>query len=78
MDGSGPPSYLRGVRSKRPTLTVTLVTVVASCVLAVGGYLAGGGSGANDIPGRVPLRAQPQPQAADPIPLPSAVDLPHR
>jgi hypothetical protein len=77
MDRAARGSYLRGVGSKRPSATVTLVTVVAGCALAVGGYVVGNSSGAGELPARVPLRSLTPPQA-DPIVMPSDVDLPRR
>jgi hypothetical protein len=64
--------------AKRLSPTVILATVAAGCVLAAGGYVAGRGSGDAGVPARVPLRALRQPAAADPIPVPSGVDLPQR
>jgi hypothetical protein len=77
MDGSARGSYLRGVGSKRPSQTVTLVTVVAGCMFAAGGYAAGSSSSAGELPSRVPLRSLTAPKA-DPIVVPSAVELPRR
>jgi hypothetical protein len=63
---------------KRLSPTVILATVASGCVLAAGGYLVGKRSGDAGVPARVPLHALQQHVAADPIPVPSGVDLPQR
>jgi hypothetical protein len=78
MDGSASPGYLRGVGSRRPSLAVVLVTLVSGCILAAGGYALGHRSGAAAVPATVPVRAVPAPAGADPIVVPSAVELPSR
>jgi hypothetical protein len=70
--------YLRGVGSKRPSPSVTLVTVVVGCVLAAGGYMIGNTSDGGEVPARVPLQSVAPPAGADAIVVPSDVDLPSR
>ncbi len=78
MDGSRRGSYRRDVGSKRPSRSAIIVTVVAGCVLAAGGYAVGRSSGEGAVPASVPVRTVAQPKGADPIVVPSSVELPSR
>ena len=78
FDDARESGYLRGVGIRRPSPSVTLVTLVAACALAAGGYVYGKGGDDPGVPATVPVKAVEQPAGADPIVLPSSVDLPSR
>jgi hypothetical protein len=78
MDAGGHASYRRGVGSRRPSMLVVLATVTASCVLAAGGYLYGKRADTGAVPARVPVQIVKPAKGADPIVVPSKVDLPSR
>jgi hypothetical protein len=59
-------------------LPATLVTVLVGCALAAGGYVYGKQSGAATAPASVPVHSVRPATGADPIVVPSGVDLPSR
>jgi hypothetical protein len=61
-----------------PTRPVTLATIAAALVLAIGGFVIGKGSDPPKVPPAVPVQAILQPPAADPIVVPPGVTLPRR
>jgi hypothetical protein len=78
VDAGGRASYRRGVGSRRPSLPTVLVTVLAGCLLGAGGYAFGNRSDETTVPASVPVRSVAPPKGADPIVVPSKVDLPSR
>ncbi|MEA2151552.1 MAG: hypothetical protein QOD69_3382 [Solirubrobacteraceae bacterium] len=78
MDAGGHASYRRGVGSRRPSLLAVVVTAAAGCVLAAGGYLYGTRADGGAAPARVPVQTLEPAKGADPIVVPSKVDLPRR
>jgi hypothetical protein len=78
MDAAGHASYRRGVGSRRPSLLAVVVTAAAGCVLAAGGYLYGKRADTGEVAPRVPVQRLAPGTSADPIVIPSKVDLPSR
>jgi hypothetical protein len=78
MDAARSASYRRGVGSRRHSLLAVLVTAVAGCALAAGGYVYGKRADGDPVPASVPVQTVPKPAGVDPIVIPSRVDLPSR
>lgn len=78
MDAGGRASYRRRVGSRRPSLLAVVVTAVAGCALAAGGYVYGKRTDTGAVSPSVPVQTVPAPAGADPIVIPSRVDLPRR
>jgi hypothetical protein len=62
----------------RPTVSVIVATIGASCALGAGGYVLGTGAGPARLPAAVPVLIIKQPKSTSPIVVPPDVRLPQR
>ena len=76
MDERRRAGYLRAVHLQRPSRNVVLATVLASVVLAAGGFWLGSRSEDPAVPAAVPFTPAKPATGGDPIVVPERVDPP--